>query len=83
MCLVGSGDGIGTRRTGTATAAEPCVARAGVVARARVTSVFVGRTVGRAVGRTVRRTVRRAVGRAEEVTFLEVAFLVAVWRAFV
>jgi hypothetical protein len=37
-CLVGSGEGIGVRRTGTAIAVlEPWVARAGVVARARVT----------------------------------------------
>src|SRR5512133_2196718 len=38
-CLVGRGDGIGVRRTGIEGDA-PCVARAGVVARARVTSPF-------------------------------------------
>ncbi len=43
-CLVGSGDGMGVRRAGIAIAMpEPCVARAGVVARDRVT-VFAERT---------------------------------------
>jgi hypothetical protein len=40
-CLVGSGDGIGARRTGTTTAVLVWVDRAGVEALARVTGVLV------------------------------------------
>ena len=41
-CRVGSGDGIGARRTGTTTAVLAWVDRAGVEALARVTGVRVG-----------------------------------------